>query len=243
MRYAFISDIHGNLHALEVVLADLQHAAVDRVICLGDVASLGPQPHEVVTRLRQLQIPVIQGNHEAYLLNPASLADMQHPWLRAAEQWCLTQLTAEDLAFMRSFPTQLSLALDHHTTALCFHGSPRSNEEWLYPTALPESLDEIFAGVTAQVLVGGHTHVQMARHHHSQLIINPGSVGMPFEFPKRGPNQLLFRRAEYALVEMIGGKLTCHLCRLPIDFDYLTQTVRASGLPEVDFWLSMWTAT
>ena len=240
MRFAFISDIHGNLHALELVLADIQRAQADLIVCLGDVASLGPHPREVIAYLRQLQIPILMGNHETYLLNP-QLTEKHHPWLRAAELWCLSQLSADDLDFLRSFQSQLSFSLTTDTTLLCYHGSPRSNEEFIYPTTPSETLNEIFAGQSAQVLVGGHTHVQMARQHKGLLFLNPGSVGMPCEFPMRGPNQHYLRWAEYAILDVNEGRLTTSLYRLPIDFEHLSQIARASGLPDVEFWLSTWT--
>lgn len=236
MRIAFISDIHGNLHALELVLADLQHKQVDQIVCLGDVASLGPQPGEVISRLRQLEIPVIMGNHDNYLLNP-SLTENHHPWLRAAELWCLTQLSTDDLNYLHSFRPELSFELDSNTSLLCYHGSPRSNEEFLYPNTSPEILDEIFAGQDGKILVGGHTHVQMVRQHRGMLFLNPGSVGMPMEYPMRGPNQHIFRWAEYAILDVDGDRLTTNLHRLPIDFEYLAQTTRASGLPDAEYWL------
>lgn len=239
MRFAFISDIHGNFHALELVLADLRSAQVDQIVCLGDVASLGPQPREVIGCLRQLNIPIVMGNHETYLLNP-QLTEKHHPWLRAAEQWCLTQLSADELDFLCSFQSQLSFRLAPNLTLLCYHGSPRSNEEFLYPTTPAETLDEIFAGQSAQALVGGHTHVQMVRQHRGMMLLNPGSVGMPLEFPMRGPDQHIFRWAEYAIVDVDGDRLTTNLYRLPIDFEHLAQTARASGLPDVEFWLSTW---
>lgn len=239
MRIAFISDIHGNLHALELVLADLQQNQVDQIICLGDIASLGPQPREVIARLRELEIPIILGNHETYLLNP-QLTEKHHPWLRAAELWCLTQLTVNDLDFLRSFPSQLSFTLNPDTTLLCYHGSPRSNEELIYPITPSETLNEILAGQAAQVLIGGHTHVQMMRQHKGMMLLNPGSVGMPCEFPMRGPNQHYLRWAEYAILDMNDGRLTTSLYRLPIDFAHLAQTARASSLPDVEFWLSNW---
>ena len=239
MRFAFISDIHGNLHALELVLTDLQQAKVDQIVCLGDIASLGPQPREVIARLRQLQIPILMGNHETYLLNP-QLTENHHPWLRATELWCLTQLTSDDLNFLSSFPAQLNFAFNAETSLLCFHGSPRSNEEFIYPTVMPDMLDEIFTGQSARLYVGGHTHVQMVRQHKGVTLLNPGSVGMPLEFPMRGSDQHAIRRAEYAIVDMTEGGLTINLRQLPIDFDQLAQTARASDLPDVEFWLSTW---
>lgn len=239
MRYAIISDIHGNLHSLELVLVDLQKASVDQIICLGDVASLGPKPCEVIARLKELDIPTIMGNHDDYLLN-LQLTENHHPWLRAMEKWAAEKLSEDDMNFLSSFPPKLSYQLDQNTTMLCFHGSPRSNEEFIYPTVTPETLDEIFGEQSAKVLVGGHTHVQMIRQHNQITLLNPGSVGMPFEFPTRGPEPRALLRAEYAIVDMTDGKLTFNLYQLPIDFGHFTATAIASGMPEVDLWLSTW---
>lgn len=239
MRYAIISDIHGNLHSLELVLADIQKAAVDQIICLGDVASLGPKPGEVIARLRELEVPTIKGNHDDYLLD-LRLTENHHPWLRAMEKWAVEKLSEDQLDFLQSFPSQLSFPLDQKTTMLCFHGSLRSNEEFLYPTVTPDTLDEIFSGQDAKVLVGGHTHVQMIRQHGHMTLLNPGSVGMPFEFPIRGPEPRALLRAEYAIIDMTDGKLTFELYQLPIDFELFTATAIASGMPEVDLWLSTW---
>jgi len=241
MRIAFISDIHGNLHSLDLVLADLEQEKVDQIVCLGDVASLGPQPCEVIARVRELQIQIVMGNHDIYLLKP-ELTESHLPWLRTAELWCLEQLSNDDLEFLRSFQPQLSFALDQNTTLLAFHGSPRSNEEFLYPDTLPEDLDESFAGQTAQVMVCGHTHVQMVSQHKGRTLLNPGSVGMPFEYPITGPNRRAIRRAEYAVVDMTDGRLTVNLHRLPIDFEILATASRESSMPEVEFWLSTWDA-
>jgi len=241
MRYAFISDIHGNLSSLELVLKDIQSEDVDQIVCLGDVASLGPQPIEVIARLRELQIPVIMGNHDNYLLN-LQLTENQHPWMRSAEAWCRSKMSGDELNFLSSFQPQLRLPFNENTSLLCYHGSLRSNEEFLYPDVPSETLDEIFGGQGAKLLIGGHTHVQMVRQHKQMTLLNPGSVGMPFEFPKRGENQHALRRAEYAIADMTDCKLAIDLRQLPIDFDKMVQTARASGLPDVDFWVSTWDA-
>lgn len=241
MRYAFISDIHGNLQSLELVLADIKQTQVDQIVCLGDVASLGPQPREVIARLRELQTPTVMGNHDNYLLNP-HLTEGHLPWLRETELWCIEQLAADELDFLRTFQPQLSFELDPNTTLLAFHGSPRSNEEFLYPDTSTSTLEQILAGHSEQVLVNGHTHVQMVSQHKMMTLINPGSVGMPFRFPRRGKDQHAIRRAEYAIVAMTDGGLTVNLHQLPIDFEKLSKTARDSGMPKVEFWLSTWGA-
>ncbi len=239
MRFAFISDIHGNLHSLELVLADIQQSNVDQIVCLGDIASLGPQPREVITRLRELQIPIIMGNHETYLLNP-QLTEDKLQWIREMENWCRSILTKDELDFLGSFPAQLTFELDQRTKLLCYHGSPRSNEEWIYPDTPAEALDEIFPGQPAQVLIGGHTHVQMVSQHRGMTLLNPGSVGVPFEFPISEPNRHALRRTEYAIIDMTDGGLTVNLHRLPINFERLAKISLASGMPNADVWLSTW---
>lgn len=241
MRIAFISDIHGNFHSLELVLADIQQLQVDQIVCLGDVASLGPQPREVIARLRELDIPIVMGNHDNYLLNPDLMKD-QLPWLRTIELWGLEQLSTDDLDFLRTFKPYLKFSLDPNTTLLAFHGSPRSNEEFLYPDTSTSTLEEVFAGHSEQVLVYGHTHVQMVSQHKKKTLINPGSVGMPFKFPRRGQDQRAFQRTEYAIIDVTHGSLSVNLHQLPIDFEQLVKTARDSGMPEVEFWLSTWIA-
>ena len=239
MRLAIISDIHGNLHALELVLSDLGKANVDQVVCLGDVASLGPQPREVIARLKELKIPTIMGNHDNYLLNP-ELTKSHLPWLRELELWCRGLLSEDDMDFLSSFQPQISFPLDQNTTITCFHGSLRSNEEFLFPDTPSETLEEIFAGQDTKLFSGGHTHVQMLRQYKDVTLLNPGSVGMPFEYPTPGPDMRAYRRAEYGIVEMKNSRLNFDLRRIPIDFSQIAEAARLSNMPSWEFWLKAW---
>src|SRR5258708_31692588 len=93
MRVALISDIHGNCVALEAVLADIERAGVDQVVCLGDVAATGPQPHAVIERLRATGCPVVMGNADVWLLNP-QLSETEDEATRQIEEidlWCAAQ--------------------------------------------------------------------------------------------------------------------------------------------------------
>jgi len=239
MRLAIISDIHGNLHSLELVLADLEQANIDQVVCLGDVASLGPQPREVIARLRELNIPTIMGNHDNYLLD-TELTKSHHPWLRELELWCRGLLSEDDLDFLSSFQPQISFSLDQNTNITCFHGSLRSNEEFLFPDTPSETLGEIFAGQDTKLFSGGHTHVQMLRQYKDVTLLNPGSVGMPFEYPTPGPDMRAYHRAEYAIVDMTNGRLNFDLRRIPIDFSQIAEAARKSNMPNWEFWLKAW---
>jgi len=239
MRLAIISDIHGNLHSLELVLTDLDQANVDQVVCLGDVASLGPEPREVIALLRERKIPTVMGNHDNYLLNP-ELTKSQHPWLRELELWCRKLLSEDDLDVLSAFQPQISFTLDENTTITCFHGSPQSNEKFLFPDTSAETMDEVFEGQSTNLFAGGHTHVQMLRQHKGLTLLNPGSVGMPFEYPTPGPDMRSYHRAEYAIVDMTDGRLAFDMRRIPIDFEQLAKAALSSGMPDGVRWLKAW---
>jgi predicted phosphodiesterase len=222
MRIALISDIHGHATGLDAVLNDIAGQAVDTIVCLGDVATIGPQPREVVSRLRRLGCPVVMGNHDAALLNPAAAEDYHiAPVLWPALEWCARQLGPEDMAYLQSFRPTIELSLGANTSLLCFHGSPRS------PIEL--------------VLAGGHSHIQMLRQHLGQLVVNPGSVGHPFMRPASpGIVPTLLRWAEYAIVQCVDECLSVELRRVPFDIDAFFAVVAASSLPIKDMLLQQY---
>lgn len=218
MRAALISDLHGNEAALAAVLHDIERAAADQIICLGDVATLGPRPQAVLRTLRQLGCPCILGNHDEFLLAPELLQKYtEAPIIVAAVDWCRSRLSAEDLDFLRTFQRALELPLGGGHTLLAFHGSPRSHMEDLLATTPPEVLDAALGSSHAAVLAGGHTHIQMLRQHKGALLLNPGSVGLPFKEYVGGRPPTLLGHAEYALVESSGGSLGVTLRRVAVD--------------------------
>lgn len=98
-----------------------------------------------------------------------------------------------------------------------FHGTPRSHSEDLLATTPPDQVDEMLAGRRALVFAGGHTHIQMLRQHRGMLLVNVGSVGMPFrEYSSPAPPVVL-PHAEYAIVEIAGGRIRVDLRRLELD--------------------------
>jgi predicted phosphodiesterase len=232
MRIALISDIHGMYVALEAVLADIQRQHVDQIICLGDVATLGPQPCEVIARLKALDCPCVMGNHEAFLLDGDLIyTSTSVPMVIESVDWCARQLATTEVEYVRSLQPVITVSLDSTATLLCFHGSPKSNIDIMLATTPAAELDTLLAGATATVMAGGHTHIQMLRQHKGLLLVNPGSVGKPFaEMPYQGTPQLL-PWAEYAIVHGRHGRVGVELRRVPMDLDALKQTILASTLP------------
>ena len=238
MRLALISDIHGNFSALQAVLTDAQRQRAEAIVCLGDVATSGPQPRQVVAELQKVGCPCILGNHESALLNPAVALRYQiAPTLIPSLHWTLAQLTSSDLDYMRAFKPTLELPLGADAGLLCFHGSPLSNTDLLLAATPAEDLAEMIADSRAQVFAGGHTHIQMLRQHDGKLIVNPGSVGQPFRaFPMHGAAPALLPWAEYAIVQSQGEALSVDLRRIPFDLEAYLRALADSALPIKD-WL------
>ena len=241
MRLALLSDIHGNLTALEAVLAELTHEAVDEILCLGDVAIFGPQPQATLARVRELGCPVVMGNTDAWALapQPHPFRNEETPKFNAIELWSAEQLDEAARSLIRSFQPTLTVALSDEVSLLAYHGSPRSFHEAIVATTPEEHLAEFFAGTVASILVGGHTHEQFSRRWQGRIVINPGSVGLPYERLADGRTRNP-AWAEYALLAWEQGRLHIELRRTPVDVQRIEQAVRQSGMPYAEWWLAGW---
>jgi predicted phosphodiesterase len=232
VRTALIADIHGNLVSLQAVLADAGRRGADRLVCLGDVAATGPQPGEAIDAIAATGCAVVQGNTDAWLLDPAdeTVEDDDTRRILEIDLWVREQLRPDHLEALRGYRQLVSL-----DGLLCYHGSPRSNEDVILPTTSDPELARMLGGHSAPVLAGGHTHLAMLRRHGSSLVLNPGSVGMPFEHvPDSG-----FRNppwAEYAIVD--DGDVEFH--RVPVDVAAVTEAALASGMPNAGWWVKDW---
>ncbi len=241
-RIALISDIHGNLTALEVVMADIERHNAEHIVCLGDVAQEGPQPVAVIHRLRDLGIPVIKGNTDDWLVNPKpkkarSEKDRQEI---AIGQWVRAQLTDRELALLQAYAQTLTFDLGG-ASLLCYHGSPLSCEHRIRPTTPAKRLKELFDGHDEALFAGGHTHEAMIRRFGPSLILNPGSVGAPVVERRISSEDDTYPSwAEYALIESNGADLHVTLRRVPYALDAFAAAVRASGIPHPDFLLKGW---
>lgn len=242
MRLALISDIHGNYTALEAVLKDIQQQQIDSVICLGDVATIGPQPKQVLATLKKLGCPCIMGNHDTAVLQMDRALQYQiAPPLIPTLQWCADQLDEDEKNFLRSFKPTLEIALQANNTLLCFHGSPRSNIENIFATTPPDDLDQMLATHAANIFACGHTHIQMLRQHKGHLIVNPGSVGEPMsQTPTSGTPPALLPWAEYAVVNSTQGSLSVDLRRVFFDLKSFTEIISKSDIPLKDWLLQQY---
>jgi len=154
MRVAVISDIHGNLHALEAVLADIERQAPDEVWCLGDVVGYGPRPNECVALVRERATLALCGNHDLAVIGTIDLAEFSGD-AAAAARWTRDVLTPEAAAWLASLrPTATRDGVE------LFHGSPR-DPVWDYVLSEEVALFSLLQ-TTAPVVLVGHSHVALA---------------------------------------------------------------------------------
>jgi putative phosphoesterase len=231
-RIALISDLHGNEVALAAVLADIRARGVDGIACLGDVATLGPRPREVVQRLRAHGAWFILGNHDEYLFAPQLVAQhTREPAVLDAVAWCRDQLDADDVRFVQGFERRRELSLGAAGNLLLFHGSPADNDHDLLVDTPEQDLVAALAPHAATVMAGGHTHLPMLRQHRGTLLVNPGSVGLPFQRHPAGGPPTIMPYAEYGVVEARGGSVTVALHRVALDAAALLAAARAWDTP------------
>ncbi len=235
-KLAIISDLHGNLPALEATLKDIAGHDIQNILCLGDVASFGPQPKETLLRIQALNCPMVIGNSDIELLEltQAATPEEENLWFADVKHWCSEQLDELDKEFIRTFKSSLTLNLDG-LSILAYHGSPKSYNDLITATTPDEELQVFFEGTSANVYVGGHTHEQFIRRYGEARIMNPGSVGLPFIM--KGSDGLNICVAEYALLEVIDDQPNVTFRRIRYDLNSLEATAQKSGIPHVQHWL------
>ena len=196
-KIAIISDIHGNMQALNTVLEDIKKQEADEIYCLGDYAMAGPEPFKAVSFFMEKsnEFKMIQGNTDEYIANYSD-AVYQHisknaPFMANALSCDANLLTYEQKEFLRNLPKQEELDVEG-VRILLVHGSPRSNSENIFPDMKLEELEKIIESTSADLILCGHTHIPCGYQTNTrQTVINTGSVGRPFTKPPKSCYLLL----------------------------------------------------
>jgi putative phosphoesterase len=171
-RVAALYDTHGNVAALEAVLGELAAARPDLVVFGGDTVN-GPFPRETLARLQTLDLPAVQlrGNGERGLLSASE---------DAGDRWCAGQLDDAERSVLASFQTSLTLDLPGLGRTLFCHAAPDDDEQIVTPLTPDDVLRGVYGGLGVDLVVLGHTHVQLDRRVDGLRLVNPGSVGWPY---------------------------------------------------------------
>jgi putative phosphoesterase len=225
---AVITDIHGNLPALEASLAAIDAIGVDAIYCGGDLVGYGPHPNEVCRLILQREIPTIYGNYDYAIgreLDDCGCAYVTTHDRALGQQsvaWTLAHTDQDAKDFMRGLPFELRFELGDRRIRLV-HGSPRKVNEYLFEDKPARLYERLAASADCDVLVFGHTHKPWVHAYGGVLFVNCGSVGKP----KDGDP-----RCAFAILELDPtGELQVSIERVPYDAEAVAREVAAAGLP------------
>ncbi len=225
-KIALLSDIHGNLPALEAVLDNAACEGVAEIWNLGDMLGYAPFPNEVLERLREVEAVNIVGNYDRKVLDFERKRDKwkrkKPPAKYIAFQWNDAHLNGKGRHLLCLLPEQMRRTVGD-CDVLMVHGSPASIDELLGSNTPAQRLAELARLAQADIVVCGHSHDPFVRRVGEVWFVNPGSVGRP-----EGGDW----RASYAILEFSGGDLKVDHRRVPYDIDRVARAVHAAGLPK-----------
>ncbi|WP_318509315.1 metallophosphoesterase family protein [Bacillus sp. T3] len=214
MKIAFISDIHGNAVALDAVLRELKRSEVDKIYVLGDVCYRGPEPKRSLELVRSLDTEVIKGNADEWVVRGVREGEVPPQALNMMQterDWTVSQLDETDLDYLRGLPSDLKINLNN-VAIHGFHATPES----LFEIVLPDSGDDVLetrlmqGAQDAQIYVYGHIHRPYIRFINGKIVMNIGSVGLPFDG---------MAKASYGLVEVEDGRAKVSIQRVDYDLE------------------------
>lgn len=203
IKIAVISDIHGNMQALEAVLKDIEAEKCDKIFCLGDLAMAGPEPVKAIEKIKELQnmkdFILIQGNTDEMIADYSQAVIDKvkaFPVMAKALENDVKIIPDNLKEFLRNLPKQVQVEFEG-VKVLLVHGSPRKNDENISPDLPIEKIEEMLVGVDADLILCGHTHIPCGyQTSKRQTVVNDGSVGRPFT-----PNP----QACYAIITFTSG--------------------------------------
>ncbi|MGL5540891.1 MAG: metallophosphoesterase family protein [Erysipelotrichaceae bacterium] len=220
MKFAVLGDVHGNKYALERVLADIETKAVDFVIATGDLVGYLPYPNEVVARIKEAKILVVQGNHDFAIANAqkveqAELETLSWEEIQKSASAKFTNAVLHDAnrKYLKELPTSLRLQCAGYNV-LVVHGSPFSMNEYVYEEEV--ALKALGQTMEADVLICGHTHIAYHKEVEGKHFINAGSVGKP----KHGD-----ARSSYVVVSIDEQGVHCTIEKVAYDVAQLVKDI------------------
>ena len=211
MKIAFISDIHGNAIALDAVLQDIENQGIDKIYVLGDICYRGPEPKRSLDLVRNLHTEVIKGNADEWVVRgvrKGEVADKVLELMNLERLWIVEQLEPSDIDYLESLPAQLNLTIEDVEIS-AFHATPTSLFDIVLPNADDNQIEtSLMQAQNAQIFVYAHIHKPYIRYLNGKVIINIGSVGLPFDG---------LTKASYGLVEVEDGHIKTSIRRVNYD--------------------------
>ena len=224
-RIAILSDIHGNMPALEAVIEDIKLRNIDEVICIGDLIGKGPEPAKVIAKIRNHCDVVIRGNWDEFILNESDSESIK---------WQQNQLSTEDNYYLKQLPFCYEFMLGDKFIR-CAHASPRSVHERILPFHPLEKQETLFENseLTTNICgeripdcyIYGDIHYACIKPIKGKgILVNVGSVGNPLDIPE----------ASYCILEQVGNSVGVQLVRVPYDKEAVLKIAKEVEMPGLE---------
>jgi len=227
MLIACLSDIHGNLPALEAAVADAKARGASRVVCAGDMTGYGPFPDEVCHFLKEQRIPTIIGNYDQKVIEVLKQGTSASAGIKSKKReilrWAVKHLSAKAQQYLSGLPERLTLRIGGHKL-LVVHGSPISMDDAIYPSITERGLKTKLEDMRPGILVCGHTHIPFVKRVGGILVVNCGSAGHPVDGDPR---------PAYALIHVRQGAGPYgRIMRFDYDRDRTIRALEKTSLPK-----------
>lgn len=227
MRFAILSDIHGNLIAFEAVLGDIRSQGhFDHIIVAGDLCWFGPRPGQVIDRILESGALALMGNMDAVVLgkdSPFPTAGLVDEAAHPLTAWTRAELSPAQFSFLEGLPFARRFHIDNAHNLLVVHANPRNLDDPIAPNTSEEQVRALIAQADADLIAHGHVHINTQRTVDNVRLVDVASAG----FPRDGDT-----RAAWDIVEYVNGGWQVTPRRVEYDLDAAIKDFRASGMPE-----------
>jgi predicted phosphodiesterase len=200
----------------------------------------GCQPAAVLALLQPLGWPTILGNADAFLLDVDAGAETPTERQLDVREWSREQLGADGLAYIETFQPTLTVPLGGGRDLLAFHGSPSSYDDVILPPLDEDEFRGLLGPPRADVMAGGHVHLQWLRRYGATTFVNPGSVGLSYDHAQPEDDLHIDPFAAYARIGVDDGRIEIAFRRVPFDRDAVLSAIAASGIPHADSLAEQW---
>jgi putative phosphoesterase len=240
MKLAILSDIHGNICALEKVYSKCKSLGLDEIIFLGDLCTLGPNPKETCDFLLEKNIKSVLGNHDEYMFHEEAIYSYtSEPIIIDSILWAKNELSSSTLDSIQKFSYTISINYSSTKSILFYHGSPKCNTDLILSETSNETITEYFQEFSETILIGGHTHIQMQKRFKDKTLVNPGSVGQPFLANSMNSSPpVLLPWAEFCTISLEKEHFSVEFYQMEYDLKRYIQLIKDSNLP-LKNWLAL----
>jgi putative phosphoesterase len=228
MRFAFLSDIHGNATALEAVITDLNKKDVDHIVVLGDLCFRGPEPKRCLNLIRSLDASVVKGNADEWLVRGFKEGEVPTTALESLNQerdWTLKRLNDEDLTYLAELPPEMIVDKGQDQLIHAFHATPTNLFDVINPDETTKIEHQLMQKDEADVYAYGHIHLPYIRSFHGKNVVNPGSVGLPFDGHPL---------ASYIVGDLEEGRHSFQINRVPYNREHVVELYHQGGYPDIE---------